>query len=154
VRNNQNLPYDDCNLDELTGNIKKMLAGQIVSKHATINTDFGVPVMKFPKMYLESIFYNMISNALKYSKADVPPQINITSAVKEGHVALTFSDNGLGIDLKRHGAKIFKLNHTFHSGYDSKGVGLFMTKTQIETFGGNISVESEPGIGTTFTIVF
>ncbi|MCO5946505.1 sensor histidine kinase [Mucilaginibacter flavidus] len=154
VRNNQNLPYDDCNLDELTGNVKKMLAGQIASKRAVINTDFSVPVMKFPKMYLESIFYNMISNSLKYNKADVAPEINITSAVTDGRVTLKFTDNGLGIDLKRHGAKIFKLNHTFHSGYDSKGVGLFMTKTQIETFGGNISVESEPGIGTTFTIVF
>jgi PAS domain S-box-containing protein len=154
VRNNQNLPYDNCNLEEITGNVRRMLTGQIVSKSAIINTDFSVPVMKFPKMYLESIFYNMISNSLKYSKADVPPLINITSAFIEGQVTLTFSDNGIGIDLKRHANSIFKLNHTFHIGYDSKGVGLFMTKTQIETFGGNISVESEPGVGTTFTIVF
>lgn len=154
VRNNQDLPYDNCDLEELTINVEKMLTGQIVSKNAIINTDFRVPAMKFPKMYLESIFYNMISNALKYSKTDVPPVINITSAITEGRVTLAFSDNGLGIDLKRHANNIFKLNHVFHTGYDSKGVGLFMTKTQIETFGGNISVESEPGAGTTFTIVF
>jgi sensor histidine kinase regulating citrate/malate metabolism len=67
---------------------------------------------------------------------------------------LEFSDNGLGIDLGRHGQNMFKLNNVFHKGYDSKGVGLFMTKTQIETFGGKITVESEPNVGTKFTIVF
>jgi signal transduction histidine kinase len=110
--------------------------------------------MKFPKMYLESIFYNMISNALKYSKADVPPVINISSRAVDDKIIITFADNGLGIDMKRHANNIFKLNHTFHTGFDSKGIGLFMTKTQIETFGGKISVESEPNVGTTFTIVF
>jgi PAS domain S-box-containing protein len=154
VRNNQNLTYNDCNLDDLTAGVKQMLTGQIVSKKAVINTHFQVPIMKFPKIYLESIFYNMIINSLKYCKSDISPQINITSSINEGRVTLVFSDNGIGINLKRHASKIFKLNHTFHSGYDSKGVGLFMTKTQIETFGGNISVESEPGVGTTFTIVF
>ena len=154
IRNNTNLPYDDCRLEEMVKSVERMLAGQVISKKATISTDFQVASMKFPKMYLESIFYNMISNALKYSKADRPPVINISSAIKQGQIVLTFSDNGLGIDLKRHGKDMFKLNKTFHRGFDSKGVGLFMTKTQIETFGGNISVQSQPNIGTTFTIVF
>jgi len=154
VRNNQNLPYDDCNFEELTANIEQMLKGQILSKNAVINTDFGVKSMKFPKIYLESIFYNMISNALKYSKADIPPVIDISSKAVDDKIVLTFTDNGLGIDMKRHANNIFKLNHTFHTGFDSKGIGLFMTKTQIETFGGKISVESEPNAGTTFTIVF
>lgn len=154
VRNNQNLPYDDCDFAALTVNVEQMLKGQILSKNAVINTDFEVKTMKFPKMYLESIFYNMISNALKYSKADVPPVIDIKSRSDDDKIVLTFADNGLGIDMKRHANNIFKLNHTFHTGFDSKGIGLFMTKTQIETFGGKISVESEPGVGTTFTIVF
>lgn len=154
VRNNQNLPYDNCDFNELTASIEQMLKGQILSKNAVINTDFEVKSMKFPKMYLESIFYNMISNALKYSKAEVSPVIDIKSRADEDKIILIFSDNGLGIDMKRHANNIFKLNHTFHTGFDSKGIGLFMTKTQIETFGGKISVESEPGVGTTFTIVF
>ena len=54
--------------------------------------------------------------------------------------------------MKRHGENIFKLNKVFHRGFDSKGVGLFMTKTQIETFGGKITIESEPNVGTAFTI--
>ncbi len=154
VRNNKSLPYELCNLDQIVNGIKVMLRGQIVSKKAIISTSFKAPTMLFPKMYLESIFYNMISNALKYSKTGVTPDICITSKKEQGRVILTFSDNGLGIDLDRHGNNIFKLNQVFHSGYDSKGIGLFMTKTQIETFGGQISVMSQPGVGTTFTIVF
>ncbi|MGY4535774.1 PAS domain S-box-containing protein [Mucilaginibacter sp. UYNi724] len=154
VRNSKNIAYDTCDLNEMVKVTDAMLKGQMIEKKARITTDFGVTSMEFPKMYLESIFYNMVSNSLKYSKPDVPPVINITSALVNGHVTLTFEDNGLGIDLVRHGNDMFKLNSVFHAGHDSKGIGLFMTKTQIETFGGKISVESEPNIGTKFTIVF
>jgi signal transduction histidine kinase len=154
VRNNKDLAYDICDLEKIVKGVEDMLKGQMMAKKATINTDFEVGTMEFPKMYLESIFYNMISNSLKYSKPDVPPEILITSKLKRGQVVLTFKDNGLGIDLIKHGKDMFKLNKVFHSGFDSNGIGLFMTKTQIETFGGHISVESEPNAGTTFTIDF
>lgn len=154
VRNNKNMTYDLCYLPEMVTFTDAMLKGQIAAKKATITTNLQVVTMKFPKMYLESIFYNMVSNSLKYSKPGVAPQIDITSKIVDGRVTLQFSDNGLGIDLTRHGQNMFKLNSVFHKGYDSKGVGLFMTKTQIETFGGKITVDSEPNVGTTFTIVF
>jgi PAS domain S-box-containing protein len=154
VRNNKNMMYDLCYLPEMVNVTDAMLKGQIAAKKAVITTDLQVPSMKFPKMYLESIFYNMVSNSLKYSKPNIAPQINISSKMADGRVVLEFSDNGLGIDLSRHGQNMFKLNNVFHQGYDSKGVGLFMTKTQIETFGGKITVESEPNVGTRFTIVF
>ncbi len=154
VRNNKDLNYDNCDLQQIVSSAESMLQGQILAKKATIATDFKTASMQFPKMYLESIFYNMISNALKYSKADVRPVITITSKTENGRVVIAFADNGLGIDLVKHKEKIFKLHGIFHTGFDSKGVGLFMTKTQIETFGGQISVESEPNVGTTFTIVF
>jgi PAS domain S-box-containing protein len=154
VRINKDLINDECNLQEIINITQSMLRGQIIAKDARIITDLQVPVMNFPKMYLESIFYNMVSNALKYSQPGIPPELYITSKTVDGHVTLTFADNGLGIDLERHGEAMFKLNSIFHTGHDSKGVGLFMTKTQIETFGGKISVESQPNVGTTFTIVF
>ncbi|MEB0280859.1 PAS domain-containing protein [Mucilaginibacter sp. 10B2] len=116
VRNNNNLPYDDCNLKEIVAGVEAMLTGQIISKHAKIHTDFEVLSMKFPKIYLESIFYNMISNSLKYCKSDIPPEIRIASRFANDKVILTFSDNGLGIDLIMHGDHIFKLNKIFHRG--------------------------------------
>jgi len=152
VRTNISLPYDDCDLAEIVTGVEAMLTGQIVSKNAKIYTNFEAESMYFPRIYLESIFYNMISNSLKYSMPNIPPEIRITSRRAHDKVIFTFNDNGLGIDLVMHGNNMFKLNKIFHMGFDSKGVGLFMTKTQIETFGGNISVESTPNVGTTFTI--
>ena len=152
VKNNKGLAYERCDFKDMVNVVESMLQGHILSKKAVINTDFEVTGMDFPKMYMESIFYNMISNALKYSKAEISPVINIAAKNIDGKTVLTFADNGLGIDLEKHGSDMFKLNKIFHEGFDSKGVGLFMTKTQIETFGGQIKVESQPARGTKFTI--
>lgn len=152
VRFNKNIPFDTCDLKEITNSVESMLKGQMITKKATVNMDFEKPQIKFPHIYLESIFYNMISNSLKYTKENVPPVIDISSRIEYGKTVLTFKDNGLGVDLEEHGQNMFKLNKVFHRGFDSKGVGLFMTKTQIETFGGSIKVESEVGLGTIFTI--
>lgn len=102
--------------------------------------------------YLESILLNLISNAVKYAAHDRNPLIKIKydSAQK----VLSIGDNGIGIDLKKHGANIFGMYKTFHKNADAKGLGLFITKNQIEALGGKINVESEPNVGTTFTIQF
>ncbi|MEJ7694206.1 PAS domain S-box protein [Daejeonella sp.] len=152
VRFNKNMTYDTCNLQELVDETENMMRGQMISKQAIIKTAFEVSDIEFPLMYMKSIFYNMISNSLKYSHTDVPALIEISTKKHFGKTVLEFNDNGLGIDLQMHGNNMFKLNKVFHSGFDSKGVGLFMTKTQIETFGGTISAESEPGKGTKFII--
>lgn len=73
---------------------------------------------------------------------------------KGGHIYLTVSDNGSGIDMARHGHKLFGMHQIFHSHPEAKGVGLFMTKTQIESMKGKISVESEVSKGTAFTVMF
>jgi signal transduction histidine kinase len=71
-----------------------------------------------------------------------------------GSVQLLVKDNGLGIDMDRFGDKLFGLHKTFHDHHEAKGVGLFLTKTQIETMGGRITAESEVDKGTTFIITF
>ena len=67
---------------------------------------------------------------------------------------LVFKDNGKGIDLKKHAAKVFGLRKTFHQNEDARGVGLFITKAQIESMGGEIKVESVVDKGTVFTVNF
>jgi signal transduction histidine kinase len=152
IRLNKNIPHQHCNLEEVINNVKNMLEREIVFKKARITTNFHVPAISYPLVYLESLFYNLISNALKYCKPGIPPHIRITSVQENNQVMLAFTDEGLGIDLEKHGEDIFKLNNVFHQGYDSKGIGLFMTKNQIETFGGSISVKSRPDVGTEFTV--
>ncbi len=104
------------------------------------------------KSYMNSISLNLITNAIKYSSDKRQSEIRISSQLKNGMTCLTFSDNGIGIDLDQHKNKIFKLYKTFHRHPDSRGVGLFLTKNQIEAMNGQIEVESEPNKGTTFKI--
>lgn len=102
--------------------------------------------------YLESIFLNILTNALKYSSKDRTPVIEISSKIKKGNILVSFTDNGQGIDLKRHGDKIFGMYKTFHKHKDAKGIGLFITKNQIEAMGGSIKIESQVDKGTTMFI--
>ncbi|MFP5079736.1 PAS domain S-box protein [Pedobacter sp. JCM 36344] len=153
IRLNKDISFEECDSATILKGVENMLKGEIFLKGAVISHYFESAKISYPKIYLESIFYNMISNSLKYARPDVPPEITITSKMSHGRTELTFMDNGLGIDLKRHGNNMFKLNKVFHRGFDSKGVGLFMTKNQIETFGGNITVKSEPNVGTEFKII-
>jgi len=135
--------------------VKETLIGQIKETHAIINADFTkAQDIVYPKIYLESIMLNLVSNALKYKSPERVPEINIKSDNVNGELMLSVQDNGLGIDLARHKDSLFGLRQTFHRHSDAKGVGLFLTKTQIETMGGEISAESVVDKGTTFKIKF
>ncbi len=134
---------------------KELLQGDIVQTHATVVENLhGWDKIVYPKIYLESIVMNLMSNALKYRDDSRDPVITVETAMEDGLYVLRFSDNGCGIDLVKHGANMFKLYKTFHPAKPGKGLGLFMTKSQIESMGGELSIDSEPGVGTTFKIVF
>jgi PAS domain S-box-containing protein len=102
--------------------------------------------------YLESILLNFFTNAIKYKHPERDPKINISAFIEDGKVILEIKDNGIGIDLELHGKKLFGMYKTFHENADARGIGLFITKNQVEAMGGTISVESEVGIGTTFKL--
>ena len=106
------------------------------------------------KSYLESIFLNLMTNSIKYRSATNQLKITITSKVINEELVISFKDNGIGIDMGRNKDKIFGLYQRFHNHPDSKGLGLYLVKSQVESMGGNISVESKLGKGTTFTLNF
>jgi signal transduction histidine kinase len=107
------------------------------------------------KSYLHSIFFNLISNSLKYRQPTVPPMIKITSLKDNDKIVLLFEDNGIGIDLSKVGEHGFGLYKRFHTDKaDGKGMGLYMVKTQVESMGGKISISSEVNTGTQFRIEF
>lgn len=134
----------------------KQSIGDIVSKSGTIiETDFSsVNEMFTLKSYLNSIFYNLISNSIKYRKINEAPVIRIISKRINRKIILVFSDNGIGIDMKEHGDNIFGLYKRFHLNVDGKGMGLYMVKTQVETLGGKVSMNSKVNIGTEITLEF
>lgn len=152
IKLDKEVEYEDCSFNELIDNITGQLQGIIYQQKINLIRNIGVAQVRYPKIYLESILYNLVSNAIKYSKADVPLVIEITTVMAGDRVQLSVKDNGEGIDLERFGSKVFKLNQVFHQGRDSKGVGLFITKTQVESLGGSIAVKSEPGEGSEFIV--
>lgn len=135
--------------------ILQTFEGEIMKTKAEIITDFSkAPEIEYTAIYLESIMQNLLSNALKYYSPERTPIIRFETYTTNDGVVLEASDNGLGIDLERHGSKIFGMNKVFHNHPEAKGVGLFITKAQIEGMGGNITINSQVNKGTTFTIIF
>ncbi|MCG9790927.1 PAS domain S-box protein [Flavobacterium algicola] len=155
TKNESSKKLEVLSYQEILQKTKEILTAQIFNTKATITCDFvNNPNIKFNRVYLESIFLNLVSNAIKYKSNDRNPEIFIESIVENGVHKLIFKDNGLGINLDRHGHKVFGLNKVFHRHPDAKGVGLFMTKVQIESMGGKISVDSQVNVGSTFSINF
>lgn len=127
----------------------------IESSKTTFSIDFSeAPEIKFSSFYLQSILLNLISNAIKYSKPEVAPIISIKSFQVNNGIKLEFSDNGVGFDMEKIGESIFGLHQKFHNNSDSKGIGLYLVQSHMESAGGKISVTSKENIGTTFTLFF
>ncbi|WP_166521628.1 PAS domain-containing sensor histidine kinase [Zobellia amurskyensis] len=146
---------ENIKLEDILHYTQEILSGAILQTNAIIKSDFSqVPIVTYRRVYLESIFLNLIGNAIKYKSETRIPEIHISSALQDGNISIQFSDNGIGIDLKEHGHKLFGLNKVFHRHPEAKGVGLFLTKSQIEAMGGSISAISTVNKGTTFTINF
>ncbi|MEO6149789.1 MAG: PAS domain S-box protein [Mucilaginibacter sp.] len=142
-------------LSELVNDIKMSIKNLIDTDHITIACDFkAIDELLTLKSYLYSIFYNLIFNSVKFRKPQVPCIITIKSQIIKNKIVLTFTDNGLGIDLQKQGDQIFGMYKRFHTNIEGKGMGLFMVKTQVETLGGKISVTSEVDSGTAFKIEF
>ena len=124
-------------------------------ENAQIIADFdALNEINYIPEYLESILLNLITNAIRYKQTGRKPVIYIQTYRENGNFFLEVSDNGMGIDLAQAGDKMFGMYKTFHRHPEAKGIGLFITKNQVETMGGEISVTSTVNIGTTFKIKF
>jgi PAS domain S-box-containing protein len=140
---------------KLVSDIQESIRNTLEKEQANFKIDFSrVDDMFTIKSYMYSIFYNLISNSIKYRRPDVPLDITVESDLVDEKISLTFKDNGLGIDLKKNGNDIFGLYKRFHTdNAEGKGMGLYMVKVQVEKLGGEISVKSTVNQGTEFTIV-
>lgn len=125
---------------------------QLAQIGGEIATDFfACPTITYEKPYLESLFRNMISNAIKYRSPDQALHLIITSCREEDFVVITFQDNGIGMDLERFGNKLFKPFYQIETRQEGKGMGLHIVKSMLEKNGGKIQVASQVNKGTTFT---
>lgn len=155
VQQSEHLDLQVLKFETVLEEVKKLFKVNLVEKNAIVKTDFErAKEICYPNIYLESIFLNLLSNSLKYVDKGKTPEIVITTKKEEDDILFEYSDNGLGIDLKKYGDDVFKFGKTFHLEEESKGVGLYLIKNQIRTMGDDIEVESAPNKGTTFKIRF
>ena len=141
------------NLQELIETIVANTCNSQVSENMQLSCRFEeVESISTVKSYLYSIFYNLLSNSIKYHKDGMTPVISISSRKVENKVELRFKDNGKGIDLSKHSSNVFGLYKRFDNSMEGKGMGLFMVKTQVQALGGTIHIKSQPGEGTEFVI--
>ncbi|WP_055443154.1 sensor histidine kinase [Lacinutrix himadriensis] len=143
------------NIHNYVLNTIKLLEVELKAHKSIVNLNLDKDLhLKYNEAYFESIIQNLLSNTIKYRHPDRTPIIDINSEVTPEHIILKISDNGLGIDLDKYGDDVFELYRTFHNNENAEGVGLYLTKSQIEAFDGTIDLESTVNVGTTFTIKF
>ncbi len=142
-------------LEEVFRQVVRSIHFIIERSCANFHLDFkDCPELIFHRSYLEGIYLNLITNSIKYAHPERCPEITICSRKVEGGAELSFADNGIGFDAERHKNRIFGLHQSFHQRDDSKGVGLYLIHHYMTSVGGRISVQSQVGEGTTFTLYF
>ncbi|MBT8313333.1 MAG: PAS domain-containing sensor histidine kinase, partial [Maribacter sp.] len=155
INTNVNLKKQNISLIKNIQSVEKNLSVFLKNNNAkVINTIEADVKIKAIPAYLDSILMNFFTNAIMYKSPERDPVIKLSSTRENGYTILSITDNGLGIDLKKYGDKLFGMYKTFHNNADAKGIGLFLTKNQVEAMNGKITTSSVVGKGTTFNIHF
>ena len=155
IKDNPSIQKEKLFIKDVFENVFNQLSFLISANKPILKIDLEVEtIFDINKSYLESIFLNLLTNAINYREPSRQLRITIATKVEDNNLFMTFKDNGIGIDLEKNNDKIFGLYQRFHNYPESKGLGLYLVKSQVESMGGTISVDSNVGKGTTFTIVF
>ena len=156
ILDNKEIKIVDIDLKELILGVKHEFTETLLD-----NSGFEVQLnlaawnhISYSKFYLQSIVHNFISNAIKYKRENVSSHIQFESAIENKQKVLYVRDNGIGLNLERHGDNVFKLYKRFHRNISGKGMGLFLVKSQLEALNATITIDSKVGQGTTFKLIF
>jgi signal transduction histidine kinase len=155
IKDNPSIQKEEVPIKEVFENVFFQLNNQIQLHEPIIRFEIDeASKLLINKAYLESIILNILSNAIKYRSPERTSKIIIKVVETEEQINLIVTDNGIGIDLDKNRDKIFGLYQRFHDYPDSKGLGLYLVKSQVEAMGGTIEVESAVNKGTQFSIIF
>ncbi len=138
--------------EQVLASVLADLDGTIESTGGTVHVEEALPVVEVDPTHLAQVLTNLLSNALKFHRPDVPPEVEVDAREEDGMVAFRITDNGMGIP-ERHRDRVFDIFQRLHpkSGADGTGIGLAIVKRIVESYGGEVSIETAPGgEGTTF----
>ncbi|MDX6182631.1 PAS domain-containing sensor histidine kinase [Flavobacterium sp. Fl-77] len=155
IQNNKDIVVKPLNLSDYLSRVLNIVSAYSFKNNATIVNN--VPkdaTINFNPAYLESVLQNLCTNAIKYANPEKSLIIEFNFFVENEQKVFTIKDNGLGIDLEKYGHLLFGMYKTFHKHENANGIGLYITKNQIESMNGRVTVESQLGKGTTFKIIF
>ncbi|MFM7853763.1 MAG: sensor histidine kinase, partial [Flammeovirgaceae bacterium] len=147
--------FEQVKVKEVVSKVVLSFKDQIEKSDAVVDiSSFEEHIVPGFKSYFNSIFYHLLSNALKYSDPARKQTITFSCVKINGNTHITVKDTGIGIDMRYAKDKIFTMYQRFHPEINCKGFGLFLVRSQLEAMGGTIAVESEVGKGTIFSIIF
>ncbi|MBC6606173.1 PAS domain-containing protein [Hymenobacter sp. BT188] len=154
-RRHEQVPAEPVDVKLLAQSVIRSMQEQVDEVGGKFEVDTtAVPTLWFVRSNLQSVLYNLLSNALKYAMPGRPPYIRVRTDLVDGVPVLTVTDNGLGIDMARHGAELFQMFRRFHDHVAGSGMGLHLVNRIIQQAGGHVEVESAVGEGTTFRVYF
>ena len=157
-KNTAALNMRELDANDLVSNIVNTFAVKVNQSGGTITTELEAddPYICADEMHFTNVVFNLMDNAVKYRRADVPITLHIRTWNANGKFMLSVNDNGIGMK-KEHLKKIFDKFYRVHTGnvHNVKGFGLGLAyvKQIVQAHRGTIRAESEAGVGTTFTIV-
>lgn len=157
ILSTENIKLENVNLLQLLQEVENDFVETLLDKHHDFQTIYKFDewdTLRCSQFYMKSILHNFLSNAIKYRKKGIRSHVIFETAWENEKKVLYIKDNGLGIDLDRHGENMFKLYKRFHRNISGKGMGLFIIKSQLEAMHASIEVESQQNVGTTFIIKF
>lgn len=153
IRFEPTLNYEFCGLESVLQEVLVPLNQEIQKHEITIKTNFdALSELVYSRSHLVSILFNLVSNSIKYRNTDLKTQIVVSTSIENGFNVITVQDNGLGIDLPRDEKKVFGLFKRAHLIGEGDGLGLYIIKKMIEKDGGELTVSSTLGKGSTFFV--
>jgi len=131
--------------------VRLSLSEEILQSGAIIKADIGVTEINFSRRKLRSILYNLINNSIKYRSPDRAPHIFVSTRSENEYNVITVKDNGLGISADKHEA-VFSKYYRLENGGEGSGIGLYLVREIVNSTGGKITLQSEPGSGGRYSV--
>lgn len=150
---NEALGAENLHMPSLFEDVKMSIKEVLKTSRATIHEDFQEPIILFAKKNMRSILINLLTNAAKYRSPHRDPVIHVRTERSDDFIVLSVTDNGLGIAPSKV-EDVFAQFKRAHNHVDGSGVGLYLVKKMVNNADGDIEVESEEGVGSTFKVYF